>query len=415
MSIYIMLKATLNIASIKGGKMHFYGYPRKNSRSGIRNKVAVLPTIGCINELASEIASKVTGAIPFLHNHACIRLGPDLERAKRTLAGIGTNPNIHSVLLVGIGCESIPADELVEEILPYKRVEAVTIEKDGNYNSAMERGTAILRELVASASEDERVKCDIADLTIGIKCGGSGTVSAIASNPATGLASDLLIKNGGRVIFSETAEIIGAEHVLAGRASSKEVSEKLLSCVSRMKKEIADYGVDILGSEPTKGNIAGGLTTIEEKSLGAIIKGGSSPLAGVLEYGEKPLSSGLYFMDGTTQASQLFLGMFAAGAQIQVFSFGGGLPARFRGLPSYPPGIPAFPVIKIMGNPEDIEEIEYFDIYAGDIIRGKASVKEVGELIFNEFIKVASGKMTLTESRSGYHELLQIYANGLLM
>ncbi len=395
--------------------MHFKGYRRKNSRAGIRNHVVVLPTVGCINELASEIASKVDGAIPLLHNHACIRLGPDLLRARRTLAGIGTNPNIHSVLLVGIGCESITAEELAEEILPYKQVEAVTIKKDKNYNSALEKGVAILRRLVRESSEVERENCDIADLTVGIKCGGSGSVSAIASNPATGQASDLLIERGGRVIFSETAELIGAEHVLARRAASKEVSEKLLGCVNRMKREIAEYGVDILGSEPTKGNIAGGLTTIEEKSLGAIIKGGNSPLAGVLEYGEKPSSSGLYFMDGTTQASQLFLGMFTAGAQIQVFSYGGGLPARFRGLPSYPPGLPVLPVIKVLGNPEDIEEREYFDIYAGGIISGEMSVKDAGESLFEEFIKVASGKMTVTESRGGYREMLQIYANGLLM
>jgi altronate dehydratase large subunit len=395
--------------------MHFKGYRRKNSRAGIRNHVVVLPTVGCINELASEIASKVNGAIPLLHNHACIRLGPDLSRARRTLAGIGTNPNIHSVLLVGIGCESITAEELAEEILPYKQVEAVTIKNDKNYNSALEKGVAILRRLVRESSEVERENYDLADLTVGIKCGGSGSVSAIASNPATGQASDLLIEEGGRVIFSETAELIGAEHVLARRAASKEVSEKLLECVNRMKREIAEYGVDILGSEPTKGNIAGGLTTIEEKSLGAIIKGGNSLLAGVLEYGEKPSSSGLYFMDGTTQASQLFLGMFTAGAQIQVFSYGGGLPARFRGLPSYPPGLPVLPVIKVLGNPEDIEEKEYFDIYAGGIISGEMSVKDVGESLFEEFIKVASGKMTVTESRGGYREMLQIYANGLLM
>jgi len=395
--------------------MHFNGYQREKGRAGIRNHVIVLPTVGCINELASEIASKVKGAVPLLHNHACIRLGPDLLRARRTLIGIGTNPNIHSVLLVGLGCESITAEELAEEILPYKPVEAVTIKKEGNYNSALEKGLVILRKLVRRASEVERKKCDIADLTIGIKCGGSGSVSAIASNPATGQAADLLVEKGGRVIFSETAELIGAEHVLARRAVDKAVREKLLNCVDRMKREIADYGVNILGSEPTKGNIAGGLTTIEEKSLGAIIKGGNSPLVGVLEYGEKPSSKGLYFMDGTTQASQLFLGMFAAGAQIQVFSFGGGLPARFRGLPSYPCGIPVLPVIKVLGNPEDIEEREYFDIYAGDIISGEVSVKEVGKSIFDEFVKVASGKMTITESRTGYRELLQLYANGLLM
>jgi altronate dehydratase large subunit len=395
--------------------MHFNGYKRKNGPAGIRNHVIVLPTIGCINELASEIASGVKEAVPLLHNHACIRLGSDLLRARRTLAGIGTNPNIHSVLLVGLGCESITAEELAEEILPYKRVEAVTVKKEGNYSSALEKGVTILRKLVKRALDVEREECDIADLTVGIKCGGSGSVSAIASNPATGQAADLLVKKGGRVIFSETAEVIGAEHVLAGRAVDKKVREKLLGCVDRMKREIADYGVDILGSEPTKGNIAGGLTTIEEKSLGAIIKGGNSPLVGVLDYGEKPSTPGLYFMDGTTQASQLFLGMFAVGAQIQVFSFGGGLPARFRGLPSYPCGIPVFPVIKVLGNPEDVEEREYFDIYAGDIISGEMSVKEVGESIFDEFIKVASGKITITEKRSGYHELLQLYANGLLM
>ncbi len=395
--------------------MHFNGYRRKNGRAGIRNHVVVLPTVGCINELAAEIASKVTGAVPLLHNHACIRLGRDLERARRTLAGIGTNPNIHSVLVVGIGCESISAEELAEEILPYKRVEAVTIKKDKNYNSALEKGAGILRNLVISASEAERKNCDIADITVGIKCGGSGSMSAIASNPATGRAADLLVEKGGKVIFSETAELIGAEHVLVKRAADKKVREKLLGCVNCMKKEIANCGVDILGSEPTKGNIAGGLTTLEEKSLGAIIKGGNTPLIDVLEYAEKPSSPGLYFMNGTTQASQLFLGMFAAGAQIQVFSFGGGLPARFRGLPSYPPGIPVFPVIKVLGSPEDIEEKDYFDIYAGNIISGGASVKEIGESIFTEFIKVASGKMTITESRSGYRELLQLYADGLLM
>jgi altronate dehydratase large subunit len=395
--------------------MHFNGYKRERGPAGIRNHVIVLPTIGCINELASEIASGVKKAVPLLHNHACIRLGPDLLRARRTLAGIGTNPNIHSVLLVGLGCESITAGQLAEEISPYKRVEAVTVEEEGDYRSALEKGVTLLRDMVKEATGAEREKCDISDITVGIKCGGSGSVSAIASNPATGQAADLLVEKGGRVIFSETAEVIGAEHVLAERAVNKKVRDKLLECVNRMKRKIDDYGVDILGSEPTKGNIAGGLTTIEEKSLGAIIKGGNSPLVGVLEYAEKPSPPGLYFMDGTTQASQLFLGMFAAGAQIQVFSYGGGLPARFRGLPSYPCGIPVFPVIKVLGNPEDIVEKEYFDIYAGDIISGKMSVKEVGESIFSEFLSVASGKMTITEKRTGYRELLQIYADGLLM
>ena len=138
-------------------------------------------------------------------------------------------------------------------------------------------------------------------------------------------------------------------------------------------------------------------------------------MSGVLKYGEKPEDVGLYFMDGTTQASQLFLGMFTAGAQIQIFSFGGGLTAGFRGLPSYPCGLSTLPVLKVLGSPENIAEKDYFDIYAGDIIKGLKSIEKVGEEIFQEIIRVASGKLTITETRSNYTELLQIYAKGLLM
>ncbi len=396
--------------------MNFLGYKRANGSVGIRNYVAIIPTIGCANEIAFELASKVKGVNPMLHNHACIRVGPDLKRAEKTLVGMGSNPNIHSVLLVGIGCEGIKIEEIAEKIkLEKKRVEMLSIEKDGGYQNLIDKGITILSDMVAKASDETRVSCDIKNLTIGIKCGGSGSISAISSNPSTGKASDILVSKGGKVIFSETAELIGAEKVLAKRATGEDVANKLLNFVNQMNKDIYNYGVDILGSEPTKGNIQGGLTTIEEKSLGAIAKGGTTPLMGALEYGEKPQKPGLYFMDGTTQASQLFLGMFTAGAQLQIFSFAGGLPARFRGLPSYPCGLSTLPVIKILGSPEDISEKQYFDVYAGDIINGDKSIDEVGEEIFQEIISVSSGKLTVTEKRTNYKELLQFYANGVLM
>jgi altronate dehydratase large subunit len=396
--------------------MEFMGYKRKDGSVGIRNKVIVLPTIGCANEIAYRIAKYVPGSIPMLHNYACIRLGKDAERARKTLVGIGCNPNVHSVLVVGLGCEPIKAVELADLILKSKKlVKYVSLDEYGKYEKLVEKGVTILKTLIAEAANEQRVSCDISNLTIGIKCGGSGTVSAIASNPSVGRAADMIVKNDGKVIFTETAELIGADHILAKRACNEKVKNELLSAVQSMKDEIKHYGVDILGSEPTQGNIKSGLTTIEEKSLGAIIKSGTSPLMGVLEYGHKPVSPGLYFMEGTTQASQLMLGMVAAGAQIHIFSFGGGLPARFRGLPSYPPGIKILPVVKVLGSCNDEDEKDYFDIYAGEILKGNESINDVGDRLFNLIIDIASGKKTYTEGQDEYCEMLQIYANGLLM
>ena len=174
-------------------------------------------------------------------------------------------------------------------------------------------------------------------------------------------------------------------------------------------------GVDILGSEPTQGNILSGLTTIEEKSLGAISKSGTSVLRGVLDYAQPQCERGLFFVDGTTQASQLFVGMFASGAQIQIFSYGGGYPARFRYLPSYPPGMKPLPVIKVLGSSDDASEKEHFDVYAGDIVTGTESVESVGNRIYSLILEIASGKETYTDAHSEYHEMIQLYADGLLM
>ncbi len=396
--------------------MEFMGYKRKDGSVGVRNNVIVLPTIGCANEVAYQIAKSAPGSIPMLHNHACIRLGEDSERARRTLVGMGCNPNVHSVLVVGLGCEPIKAAELAGLILESKKpVKYVSLDECGKYEKLVEKGVADLKSLISEAAKEQRVACDLFNLTLGIKCGGSGTVSAIASNPSVGYAADLIVKNGGKVIFTETAELIGADHILAKRACNEKVKNELLAVVQDMKDEIKYYGVDILGSEPTQGNIKSGLTTIEEKSLGAIIKSGTSPLTGVIGYAEKPEAPGLYFMDGTTQASQLMLGMVAAGAQIHMFTFGGGLPARFRGLPSYPPGIKILPVVKVLGSSDDEDEKDYFDIYAGEILKGNESINDVGGRLFNFLIDVASGKETYTEGRNEYSEMLQIYANGLLM
>lgn len=231
-----------------------------------------------------------------------------------------------------------------------------------------------------------------------------------------GYAVDLLIAEGAKVIFSETAELIGAEETITKRTVSNEVACKLSKSIQNMIKKINDYGVDILGSEPSYGNIKQGLTTIEEKSMGAIAKVGSTKVLDVLDYAQTPESgAGLYFMDGSSLSPLLYTGMIAAGAQIQLHSFGGGLCARSRNLSTYPSSIPIYPVIKIMGSTHDDCAIPYFDVFAGGIIRGEKSIHEVGQEIYDEILEVASGKMTFTEREITYREMLQFYADGLIM
>ena len=268
--------------------------------------------------------------------------------------------------------------------------------------------------MITQASQITRKPCDLSYLTVGLKCGGSATISSLAGHPSVGRVIDSLISHGGRAIFTETTEIMGAEQVLARRAVNDEVRKRLIEVVARCENAIKDYGVDIRGTQPTPGNVKSGLTTIEEKSLGGIVKIGKAPLHGVLEYGEKPETKGLFFMDSSAWASILFLGMAAAGAQMFIFSVGGGLPAMFRSNPGAG-GLPIVPMMKVVGDPNVKDELEYFDIYAGNIIEGEETIDQVGSRFFEELINVASGKLTKLETRSGYREILDMYATGPIM
>ena len=392
--------------------MEFLGYERPNGTVGVRNHVVVIPAGRCSNELAATIADGVEGAVPILHNHACVWLKPDNERALRTLIGLGCNPNVAAALVVGIGCEILSSSQIGEGIAGSKKpVEVITIEEAGGFQQAVDRGEAAARRMVAQASQMRRKPYNLSHLSVGVKCGGSATISCLAGHRAIGWGVDALLSEGGRAIFTETAEIIGAEHILAKRAINQEVRQRLLEVAGRMEATIKTAGVDIRGAQPTPGNIKSGLTTLEEKSLGAIVKAGSAPLQGVLEYAEKPQGKGLFFMDSTAWTSQLFLGMAAAGAQISIFSVGGGLPARFRSMPGAGK-LPITPTIKVLSDPNVKQELEYFDIYAGAIIEGEESVEQAGSRFFQELVSVASGKLTKLEMRSGYRELLEMYRTG---
>jgi len=399
--------------------MEFLGYERPDGSVGVRNHVAVISSGRCANEMTATIADAVKGAVPILHTYPCPRLKEDNERALLTLAGIGSNPNVAVVILIGIGCENPPPAQIGEEIAKFKKpVEVLTIQESKSFSDLIDRGLAMAHSMVAEVSAMQRKPFPLSHLTLGVKCGGSSAISGIAGNSVTGRILDRLIAEGGTAIFSETTEVIGATHLLAKRAVNKEVAKRLEEAVERMEARIKACGGDIRGSQPTRGNIVEGLTTIEEKSLGSLAKTGTAPLQGVLEYAEKPPGKGLFFMDGSAMTSELISGEAAAGIHIHIYNVGGGISSSFRCPPGWTGEIPILPQISVVSNqskPRDSQEKEFFDIYADAIVEGTESVDEVADRLFEEIIAVASGKLTKREMRSGYREPIVMYTTGPIL
>ncbi len=397
--------------------MKFMGYPRPTGAPGARNYVAVIPAVQCGNELADRIASEVGGDVVALtHNGACVNIEPDKQMVHRVLAGLGRNPNVAAAIVVGIGCDGPPAAPIAEEIaLSGKPVALITIEQEGNYEKALAKGLRTARQMRADSAQLQRESYDISEMVFASKCTGSTPASIMACNPAVGWVADTVIAAGGTFIFSETPEIIGAEHLLARRAVNDEVCTRIHDIARRMEERIMATGVDIRGSQPNPGNILGGMSTLEEKSLGAIAKSGKSPISGVLEWGEPPSGKGMYFMDGAANTPQIFLGFAAGGAQVMSLNYGAGLCTRLHNYTSAVGGIPTLPVVKLYSSPQDSAEDEYFDLYTGTIIEGKESVAEVGQRLLEEIIAVLSGKPVRQEMYARYREPLLMYHTGPLL
>ena len=394
--------------------MKFQGFPRKNGSIGVRNIVAVIPCTACINELSKLIAQGIPEVIPLGHNLSCSHLGDDLERSTRTLTNLAGNPNIYGVILVGMGCEQMSPERIYQDILEFDKPAELLILRDiGDWNEVAEKGRRVAARMSEGAARLERVEAELGEITLGIKCGGSDTTSGVVSNPVAGIVADRIIQEGGTAIFTETPEILGAEHVLARRAVTKDVADKVFEAARTTERRIDEMGVDLRGSEPTPANIEGGLTTIEEKSLGAIIKAGSAPLQGVLSYGERPSGKGLYFMDGPARTAELLVGTAAAGCHLMIFSMGGGLPSLLPMLPAAPARFPVMPVIKMSGNPDGYEKRkDIIDIYVGSVIEGEETIQQAGERLLREFVQVASGKKQTHFERGTYEEPLLIQIDG---
>ncbi|MDP6458952.1 MAG: UxaA family hydrolase [Candidatus Bathyarchaeota archaeon] len=366
----------------------FYGYGREDGSVGIRNHLLVLTPMDCSIEPARKIAAQVEGAIAVTQHHGC---GSD-SMIENALIGTGKNPNVAGVLLVGLGCESITCEIIAKGIKSTgKPMETLIIQEEGGTIKTTEKGVRILRRMSKEVAELERESFPLSELTLAVECGGSDATSGLAANPAVGVAADELIDRGGKVMFGETQEMIGAQHILTLRAVNSKVAKDIMDMVERQEARLQAMGID--SRYMSKGNQDGGLSTLEEKSLGAIRKGGTRPIQGVLRNDREGLGSpgrsGLWLQDGPGWDVPSITHMVAAGAQVVVFTTGRGSTT----------GHAISPVLKVTGNPETYRNLsDNIDVNAGTILDGGESLNSVGRRIFEEVVEMASGRMTKAEA-----------------
>jgi altronate dehydratase large subunit len=383
--------------------MEFQGYRRPDGQVGTRNYVGVLSTVVCANEVAEDIARQIDGAVSFTHHQGCCQTPLDIKRVNQVLIGLGSNPNLASVLLVSLGCESTAIEEVAGGIRRCgKRVEVIGIQEIGGAARSRAEGTLIVEDMVGEASLLKTETCGLADLVLGMKCGSSDTTQGLAATPAIGIASDLLVAAGGTSVLGEVTEFIGAEHILARHAASPEIGARIFELVERMEGRAKSVGCDMRGGQPTGGNIKGGLTTIEEKSLGAIAKGGTAPIEAVYEYGERPRVKGLVVMDSPGREPEILTGLAAAGCNVIAFATGRGAPQ----------GFPFVPVVKLTGNALTWQRMrDHMDLSVAGVIDGTESLPEAGQRVLRTIVEVAGGVRTRAEI-TGYTRAMDIYVTG---
>lgn len=362
-------------------------YRREDGSVGVRNHVALIAVDHAGAVVVEGVAKILRGVEPVSHQYGRLQFGEDLKLTFETLIGVGSNPNVAAAVVVGI--EPNWTMKIAEEISKRskKPVESVWVIGQGTI-SAIAECAKKARKLVSYASEIKREPCNITELVIGVKCGASDTTSGIASNPVIGRFGEWFVDLGGTFIFGETTELTGGEHIVASRFESDEERKKFLKVFNDYVEFAKSKGVDILGSQPTQENIAGGLTTIEEKALGNIQKVPNRPIKGVLRPAERPKGRGVWFMDTSSSAQEQVTLLAAAGAAIHLFSTGKGNTV----------GNQIVPVIKITGNPITVKQMEdNIDVDVSGITLGEMSLDEGAKKLFDFTVKVANGKLTAAE------------------
>ena len=371
--------------------MQFLGYKRSDGKVGVRNHVLILPACACASETCRIVASQVKGSVNVIINVGCSDVAANTEMTQRILTGFSLNANVYGVVIIGLGCETVGHRELKAKLekLTTKPIVSFGIQEEGGTVVTAEKAVRAAREMVTKASLEKRVPCDASDLFVAIECGGSDATSGIAANPAVGEMSDRIVDMGGTTMMSETVEFIGAEHVLARRGATPEIHDQIIRICEDYEKHLALAGQDCRAGQPTPGNKAGGLSTIEEKSLGCIKKGGTRPVVEVLAEGARPTKKGALIMDTPGYDISSVTSMVAGGATIVVFTTGRGTPT----------GHALAPVLKVTGNSVTARRMaDNMDIDVSGIVEGTLTIKDAGEKILGEVLEVAGGRVTKAES-----------------
>jgi len=367
---------------------------RRDRGWGTRNHVLVLPLVASASGVARAIG-RGTEAVWVAHDYEPTPedLQQNRDRIARTLAGFAANPNVAAALLVA---DTPERSALLDRIRAAgQRADLVVVTEAGGFRAAVEQGRGRLEALLSGAAAARRERAPVSALILGTECGGSDALSGITANPALGAASDHLVDAGGTVILAETTELIGAEHLLARRAASPQVAEAIYTIIHRYEAVVRAHGEDIRGANPAPGNIEGGLTTIEEKSLGAAKKGGTRTIQQVVEYAVRPAAQGLVIMDTPGHDIEQMVGMVAGGAQVAVFTTGRGTPT----------GSPIVPVIKVATNSHTASRMQdNIDLNAGLILEGTETIESMGRRIYEAILAVAQGETTKAE-RLGHREV----------
>ncbi|MHC4405329.1 MAG: UxaA family hydrolase, partial [Planctomycetota bacterium] len=369
----------------------FFGYPRPDGQAGIRNHVLMLSGTLYANPTCERVAAMVRNTIPIVHPLGRCQIAPDLAQTFRTLVGHGKSPNAGAVIVVDHfkeqGCT---ADEIAQQVAQTgKPVEVVNIRREGGALRALEKALRLAIDMNRKINTQQREKLPLSKLVYGFNCGTSDVTSGLAHNRCVGWVVDRIVEAGGRALGAETTEMMGGEGLIKARAKTPEIAQKILDMIARMEKQILDCGVDVRGSQPTGDNIAGGLSTIEEKSLGAMQKWGTKPIVGAVNFAD-PIGdeSGLWLMDTPGHGGESITGIAAAGAQVMSFATGGGHTINH----------PLMITMRLTGNRESWEAMkDTMEVDVSDMFEG-TPLEVAGERLFDEVLDVCNGKMTKAEA-----------------
>ena len=378
-----------------------YGYRRKNGRVGFRNHLVVLSTAVCANKIVSDIEYKFRDVVAITNPSGCVILPNEVERIKAILLGIARNPNVGAVIFAGLGCESVEAEWFYDQVKDEKPCAFVRAQNYGSTELAYEALEKLVIGMKAELAKEQRTEVSVSDICLGTKCGASDWTTAIAANPSIGYASDLVVKNGGSSLLGETVGWYGGEGVLTRLSRTKETADKIIELMMIMYERALSMGRRIEESNPAPGNIAGGITTLKEKALGNVKKGGTAPIEGALAFGEYPAGKGLYVVDNPGLDPLSLLGLTCSGANVLLYSTGRGTPV----------GNPIAPAIKLTGSPDAMKLMgSNMDVDLTGVSLGTMSIPEAGKLLFDKIIETCNGEPVIAE-KLGHRE----YAFPLLM